>query len=330
MPRLFIPSLVIAVLLTSAFRRGGADDAPAAAVPTPAQSDVTFDMADGALVARVGADVVATYVFKDTVTTRPHFRNLHAPGGALVTRAHPPVEGRDPTDHADMHPGAWLAFADVSGLDVWRNKAKVEHVRFVDEPAGGPDRGTFAVVNRYTDGTRVVCEETCRYTLLVRPGGYLLVADSAFRVADGDLSFGDQEEMGFGVRVATPLAVKSGGQIVDSEGRENEAGIWGKPAAWVDYSGTVNGRRGGVMLIPDPANAHAARFHVRDYGLMVANPFGRKVFGEKDESRVVVPKGGSYRMRFAVLLHANSPNAIPDLKAAYEDCLRCFRDEARP
>ena len=302
--------------------RAAPGDAGAEALP-----HVALEQDDGTLTLKVGGEVVATYVYADPVITRPYFRDLRAPGGTPVSRAHPPVEGRDATDHADMHPGAWLAFADIGGADVWRNRAKVEHVRFVTEPAGAPGRGTFAVLNHYTDGARVICEETCRYTLLVRPAGYLLIADSTFRAADGPLAFGDQEEMGFGVRVATPITVKSGGRIIDNEGRENEAGIWGKEAAWVDYSGAVEGREAGVMLIPDPANPRPSRFHVRDYGLTVANPFGGKAFGDQRESRVVVPAGQEFRMGFAVLLHASAGDVSFNRVRAYEDCVKYVRQE---
>jgi hypothetical protein len=302
-------------------------EAAAAAPPESPLPDVSFAVRDGSVELKVGADVVGTYVYDDPVITRPHFRNLRAPGGAPVTRAHPPVEGVDATDHADMHPGAWLAFGDIGGADVWRNKAKVRHVKFVEHPAGGPGRGTFTVANEYggATGEPVVCDEVCRYTLLARPAGYLLVSDSTLRARHGELSFGDQEEMGFGVRVATGMTVKAGGRIVDSEGRENEAGIWGKPAAWVDYSGTVAGGAGGkevragVMLIPHAANPHPSRFHVRDYGLMVANPFGRTVFGDEDGKRVSVPAGEDYRLRFAVLLHASPAGVEPDLRGIHED-----------
>lgn len=309
------------------------DDRPAdVALP-----EVSFRDRDGLLELEVGTDIVGTYVYNDPVITRPHFRNLRAPGGVPVTRAHPPAEGVDATDHADMHPGAWLAFGDIGGADVWRNKAKVAHLKFVDEPKGGPGRGTFAVANEYGDGKGgVVCEEVCRYTLLARPAGYLLISDSMFRARGRGLAFGDQEEMGFGVRVATNLTVKAGGRIIDSQGRANEAGVWGKTAAWVDYSGVVGGgpdgrqMRAGVMLVPDPENPHASRFHVRDYGLMVANPFGRAVFGDKEGKPVVVAPGTEYRLRFAILLHASEPGVELDFASAYEDCRGIFRAEDRP
>ena len=65
---------------------------------------------------------------------RPYFCNVHAPGGIQVTRNHPPVAGQDATDHDTMHPGLWLAFGDINGQDFWRNKGRIEHVRFTEPP----------------------------------------------------------------------------------------------------------------------------------------------------------------------------------------------------
>src|SRR5205823_922437 len=138
-----------------------------------------------------------------------------------VTRNHPPVKGQDPTDHATMHPGLWLAFGDLCGADDWRNRASVHHERFVEPPKGGDGKGTFAVSNDYlSESGTLLCRETCRYTVVVREGGYLLVCQSEFTPGAGDLTFGDQEEMGLGVRLATPFTVKRGGALLDSEGRK--------------------------------------------------------------------------------------------------------------
>ena len=46
-------------------------------------------------------------------------------------------------------------------------------------------------------------------SLLVRPAGYLLTWDSTFS-SDRSFYFGDQEEMGLGIRVATPIRVERG------------------------------------------------------------------------------------------------------------------------
>ena len=47
--------------------------------------------------------------------------------------------------------------------------------------------------------------------------------------------FGDQEEMGLGVRVATPLAVKNGGRLLKSEGGIGEKQVWVRQSDWCDY-----------------------------------------------------------------------------------------------
>jgi hypothetical protein len=153
----------------------------------------------------------ARYRYGTEAITRPFFETIHAPDGTQVTRHHPPVEGVDLTDHPTFHPGLWLAFGDLSGADSWRNKDRIRHAGFVEEPQGSPGRGMFAVRNRHERAGSVIGEENSRITILVRPAGHLIVWDSEFRPAGGELAFGNQEEMGLGLRVATPLAVVKGG-----------------------------------------------------------------------------------------------------------------------
>ncbi len=50
--------------------------------------------------------------------------------------------------------------------------------------------------------------------------------------------------------------------------------MWGKRAAWVDYSGPIDGQTLGIAFFDDPGNpGHPNRWHARDYGLFAANPF---------------------------------------------------------
>jgi hypothetical protein len=279
---------------------------------------VAFETKPDRLVVTAGGPL-ATYVFDDPAIPRPYFAHLHAPGGIRVSRNHPPVKGKDADDHATFHPGLWLAFGDLSGADSWRLKAPVRHDGFAEKPRGRPGEGGFAVRNRYlaADGKTTLCRETCRVRVLVRPAGYLIVWDSTFEPEAAEVAFGDQEEMGLGVRVATPLAVKTGGRMTGSGGEQNEAGVRGKPLDWCDYSGTVDGKPAGVMLMPDPGNFRPSWFHARDYGFVAANPFGRKSVGRGEASRVVVKRGEPLRLRFGVLLHSGET----DRKAAYRDFL---------
>jgi len=199
-----------------------------------------------------------------------------------------------------------------------------------EPPRDGVGQGSFAVRNQYLDQkdpSRVVCEEIVRYTFVTRPAGYLILWDSTFS-SDKEFTLGDQEEMGLGVRMATPLRVgPSGGselapgvgKITDSAGRTNEAEIWGNAADWCDYSGTIAGQSVGVTFFGHPENFRPSWFHVRDYGMMTANPFGRQAFAKGDKSSVVVRPGEKCRLRYGILIHSGPEGSQTDLAAEYKD-----------
>ena len=58
-----------------------------------------------------------------------------------------------------------------------------------------------------------------------------------------------------------------------------------------------------------------------DYGILVANQFGRKAFHKGDASKIVVRPGEKIRIRYGVLIHSGPSDSRPDLAAAYEDYL---------
>ena len=189
--------------------------------------EVDFDTSKpGQVAVAVGGQPVAVYVYEEqgSPITRPYFAHVRVPGGIQVTRNHPPIEGQDLTDHGTYHPGIWLSFGDISGSDYWRLAARTEQVKFVEQPTSEPGRGCFAVLNRYldqNDPSKVVCQELARYTLAVRPEGYLILWDSTFW-SDHEFYFGDQEEMGLGFRVATPLRVDKKSASIPMWGPETE------------------------------------------------------------------------------------------------------------
>ncbi len=70
---------------------------------------------------------VADFVFSDQKIFRPYFASVQSSDGIQVTRNHPPIAGKDATDHETMHPGIWLGFGDINGSDFWRNRGRIEH-----------------------------------------------------------------------------------------------------------------------------------------------------------------------------------------------------------
>lgn len=304
--KFFIAALVVSSYLMAA--------AASAAV-------VSFERGEQSLSVLIDGREVAEYVFRDEQILRPYFRNLRTLSGTQVTRNAPPL-ATDLNDHPTMHPGLWLAFGDLSGADFWRNKGRVHHASVAKAPVGGQGQGSFAVSNLYQVGERTTCEENCLIAISVRDGGYWIDWTSEFRSEAGDFTFGDQEEMGLGVRMATPLAVVKGGEIMDSEGRKNGNQVWGQQADWCRYGGMLEGRRVDMVLMPHPTNFRRAWFHARDYGLLVANPFGRNAFTKGEKSRLVVARGETFRLRFGVLVLESAAGSSPQVENAYREFAR--------
>lgn len=276
---------------------------------------VAMESVPGGVEITVGGAPFASFVYADEAISRPYFAHVRAPNGVPVTRNHPPLVGSDPSDHPTFHPGIWLALGDVSGSDGWRLKAPVRFEGFVEEPHGSAGEGGF--VARFShrdqrDPAATICSEEFRCAVRALPEGTLLLWDSTF-TADKEFSFGDQEEMGLGVRMATPLRAErqskkeklppGGGEIVSADGDRNEEGIWGTAPAWCDYRGEVAGQGAGIAILCHPENFRPSRFHVRDYGLMVANPFGMAAFKQGEPTRVTVAPGESLRLRYGILIH---------------------------
>lgn len=286
-------------------RPNGPAPAPSApAKPADTSPLSVIEQPDRLVIMQSGA-MIGEFVFADAKIRRPFFANLRAPGGIPVTRAWPPVEGVDATDHADMHPGVWLGFGRVSGQDFWRNKATMKHESFVVPPAWKEGRLEFCTQSSLlaADGAKMAAMR-CDFALAPKGHELHLTWAAAITPEMDGFYFGDQEEMGFGVRMATPLIEKNGGLITSSAGLKTAKNTWGQPAEWCDYSGTTNGIRVGAKIIPDPANFRPSWWHNRDYGVFVANPFGRQAMKQGETSRVEVKRGETHRIKFTVILHA--------------------------
>ena len=264
------------------------------------------------------------YIYRDPAVSRPYFAPVRTLSGVQISRNHPPQAGEDKTDHLGLHTGIWFSFGDISGNDYWRLKARTEHVKFITPPKVKSGVGSWSVLNRYlsTDGNSTVCEETASYSVELVPQGYLLRMTSEFRAEMNEVVFGDQEEMGLGIRVNSKIAVEKGlgGRLLDSEGRRNGGEVWGKTSDWCDYAGPLDGRWAGITLFSSPGNFRPSWNHARDYGFLAVNPFGRAAFTKGEPSRVVIQPGETLTLNFGVYVHesaAESDCSLPNIYQQY-------------
>ena len=253
---------------------------------------------------------IATFVTRHPKTRRPFFHDIFTPGGMRITRPIPPDPQSEDTDHDTMHPGLWLAFGDLNGVDYWRNKAEVRHVRYSKPVNVDNDSLSFEVENHWldVDGTAANCREFARYRFSSIGPDAVLDWSSKFMTDRPAIRLGHQEEMGLGIRLTRPLTVKKGmGRIDCSNGGVDEKGTWGRDASWwaASVPSRVDGNPGnsfrkGVQILAecDPGD-RPFWGHTRDYGLIVANPSSRPGSGVDSIS---IPASMPMEFRFRIRL----------------------------
>ena len=285
-------------------------------------NQISFIESEGQIGIRINSQEVGTYVYNSTKTLRPFFKNIRTLSGTQVTRAHPPIAGVDSQDHASMHPGIWMAFGDISGSDFWRNKGKVVHEHFITKPNGGKSMGTFSVLNRYeTKDGKLICQQEVKHTISLSKGNWQLTYDSNFS-SPQNFYFGDQEEMGLGVRLATPLIEKNGGLIRNSNGQFKAKETWGEEAVWCDYSGEVDSKWVGITILSNTKTPRIPWWHNRDYGLMVANQFGRDAMKHGKKSKLTYKAGEKLKLSFTIIIHENQKTNRSNQKKILEELTR--------
>jgi len=77
----------------------------------------------------------------------------------------------------------------------------------------------------------------------------------------------------FSARVVPELSVKSGGTLINAEGKTSEKGTFGAASPWCDYSGTRDGAAEGIAILQNPTNRwYPSKWFTRDYGFFSPTP----------------------------------------------------------
>lgn len=292
-------------------------------VDSPEVGGVRLEEEGGRIRVTIDGEEFTSYNY-DGVPARPYFWPVLAPGGIPVTRAYPmqkdvPGETQDHPHHRSMY----FAFGSVNGADNWSEEAGHGYTihRSLDEVVSGPVFGRFVTTSDWTDrDRRRVLEQRASVTFW-RGDGERRIMDVDLRLTatDGDVRFGDTKEGGLiTIRVASSMDVPRGGRITNAYGGIDEPETWGHAAHWCDYSGVVDGRPVGIAVMDHPVSfRHPTYWHVRDYGLMGANPFalGDYTRGEKDGSHLL-KAGETLRFHYRVLVHRGHAESA-DVRGQY-------------
>lgn len=286
----------------------------ASAAPAPSAVQITEQ--PDRLRIEINGQHFTDYVFKET--PRPYCYPLLGPGGTPMTRNFPmqTVEGED-HDHKH-HRSLWFTHGNVNGLDFWsedKDFGKVVHQSFT-KVASGQKEGVITSRNHWTakDGT-VVCTDERTLRIYNRPDNERLFDfEITIQAGKADVTLGDTKEGTMALRLAETMRLKPNkentgkptGHIVNSEG-VRDGDTWGKRANWCDYYGPVDGKIVGAAIFDHPKNPrHPTWWHVRDYGLFAANPFGQHDFEklpDKNAGNLVIPAGKSVTFRYRFYLH---------------------------
>jgi len=262
----------------------------------------------------INGELFTEYHFKDF--PRPYFYPVIGPDGLPMTRDWPMKETANEEHDHIHHRSLWFTHGDINGVDFWSEgpkAGKTVHEEFT-EIQSGRGLGVIKSKNKYVapDG-KVVCTDERTVRIYDRPEERLIDFEVTVHASHGELVFGDTKEGTMAIRLNETMRLapnkfnkdKPTGHIVNSEGVRDGA-TWGKRAAWCDYYGPVNGKIVGVAIFDHPQNPrHPTWWHVRDYGLFAANPFGLHDFENKPAGagKFTVAAGTSVIFRYRLYIH---------------------------
>jgi hypothetical protein len=278
-----------------------------------------------------------TYYF-DPETAKPYLMPLRTASGLVVTRGFPvrnDVSMGDPKGSSfEPHQRPlYFGHGDLDGLDFWQepvfDKYYSDHghqayghmvLKNGEAVSATGDSAQIKAEFALNDpSNRVIAEETQQFKFHGDESTRLVDCEFVLHATAGPLDIGDTKEGTFALRLAAELSAPDV-QMSNSNGAQGEKAIWGKRADWVDYTGTIGGKRVDVAIFDSPRSfRHPTTWHARAYGLFAANPFGAREFtgDPKQDGSWTVPEGESVTFRYRVLIHEGAFGA-DEIRAAYE------------
>ncbi len=287
-----------------------------AAISSPAQVDLKNVGDDHVSIAINGQPFSDFYIGPNY--QKPFLAPLRTAAGLVVTRRWPMEQVESDSHDHPHHKGLWIGYGIVNDVNFWEVEAASK------PSAGNPELKGKVVLEKLghiNSGNKSgsvtatfvwrapnhgdMLEEERVMTFYSEPDVRTIDVDATF-TAKQNVKFADTKEGFFAIRLADGLTEKNGGVMTNSEGAQTEKNVWGKRADWVDYDGTLDGQKVGIVIFDNPHNFnHPTRWHARAYGLFAANPFGLKAFDPQatGEGGRTLNSGDSMRFRYRVIIH---------------------------
>lgn len=245
---------------------------------------------------------------------KPYLHPLRSASGKIVTRRWPMEQNTGEKMDHPHHRGVFVGHDDVNHVNYWANEPKgrannlgIVTLKEISQAKGGKRSGTIVASFDWKDpqGKLILTEKR---TMTFYAGGDSRIVDFEFLLLpNGKVTFGDSKEGFFAVRVAEGLQEeKSHGLMVNDQGAEHEKNIWGKPAKWVDFEGSIDNEALGIAIFDHPENIrHPQRWHARGYGLFAVNPFCLKLFTNDPTQNgdYVLEADKTLRLRYRLVIH---------------------------
>ena len=275
--------------------------------------ELTLKQTDTGYEIRIGENLFAGYI--TDYEGAPIVYPIVGPTGKNMTRDFPMKSDYEPIQRDHRHQRSlWFSHGAVNGLDFWNALArplatryKIEHKRFVKAECDG-QTALLVTENDWTGNDQLLCRDVRTLRFFTSGENRIIDFDITITAEQDKVLFGNTKEGSFGIRVPEVLAVdtKQGGRFVNAEGLVNGE-AWGKRSSWVDYHGLIDGEKVGIAILNHPSSfRYPTYWHVREYGLFAANPFGIREFDRLDDRHAgdhTLSKGESFTLRYRVVFH---------------------------
>ena len=309
----------------------------------PAWAQVTITQGPQQIAVEINGKPFTVFYIGGTDLNRPYLHPLRSASGKIVNRSFPAGQLPGETTDHPHHAGLFYGHGDVNGYNYWAiqnvptppSKASATMGRIVLKEVksvrSGKESGSVDVVLTWlTPEGKPLLTEARKMTFHAHPD--LRIIDFDFDLAAIDnVVFRDTKEGTFAMRMATALdeppakekpgAAATTGKLVNAQGAEREANVWGKRSEWVDYSGQIDGENVGIVMMDHPGNPrHPTYWHSRGYGLHSINPFGVSDFlnDKTQNGSLTIEPGGHARFRYRVIIHpGRGPERIAELYKQY-------------